>query len=812
MIRTEKLNKTYDRKQKNANHVLKDISLTLPDTGFICILGPSGCGKTTLLNTIGGLDTFDSGSITAGEVTASRYGTRAMEAERNQQFGYIFQNYYLLPERSVGYNVYLGLHSVNISHLEKLKRVRMALQAVQMEQYVRRNVNELSGGQKQRVAIARALARRPEVIFADEPTGNLDEANTMNICTLLRQISRSCLVVMVTHEERIAHFFADRIITLEDGRILSDITDWPRDPILMGENQNVYTGDYQEEHIHADQADIRVLGKAGAKKVKLTLLVQDDRIIVKMEDDRSTALALSGEPPYIKEGTRPVLTIQEVDAAKKSVLIPESSAKRGGRRGFGFRMLLQEALRLMKGHGKRQIGLWVCLITVTMLMVFTVGDYMTVATVHPEDFIHKDSHILEVKVERGSLTNFPLSEALEMFLSNIQVAGGEFDYLPVTGVNASYSYSGNYTGFDQVSSIKENVIGFSYLPIDKFNQDTLISGRMPELVNEVVIDRWVLDAMLERNAILGMVITDLDHFLGEKLTLDKKNLELTIVGICDGGTPAMYVDRFALLSIASAGVQMMSISQLQEMYPGTYDDIKLQVDEILLTPKSGRSGSTYSLNGHGDFKIMGRIEDSPYASIIVSDESYDMIMHSIMLSISNFYVYAEDREQAKTIMKEAADPLDILQVTVKDHYGDNMAAYQAAAQRRLNSRQIVVLAIAAAGMIMEYLLLKARISERKGMIAVYRLLGVPRYQTILLFAAESFFTSLAGTLPAALATWGVLSVLTLIPSIAFEMVLPFTYVLLTWCFLFVFHLIASILPAVRFLRLPPAVLAAQYDI
>ena len=96
MIRVANLNKTYDRRRRNENHVLKDVSFDLPDTGFVCILGPSGCGKTSLLNAIGGLDRFDNGTIHVGDVAVSRYGKRTYEAERNRNFGYIFQNYYLL--------------------------------------------------------------------------------------------------------------------------------------------------------------------------------------------------------------------------------------------------------------------------------------------------------------------------------------------------------------------------------------------------------------------------------------------------------------------------------------------------------------------------------------------------------------------------------------------------------------------------------------------------------------------------------------------------------------------------------------------
>jgi ABC-type lipoprotein export system ATPase subunit len=259
MIEIKHLNKTYDRGRKTANRVLKDVSFTLPDTGFVCILGPSGCGKTSLLNAIGGLDDFDNGTLATENVTVKRSGTVRYEAERNRSFGYIFQNYYLLEKHSAAYNVYLGLHSLKLTHREKLRRVKQALEAVDMGRYARRQVGELSGGQQQRIAIARALARRPRVIFADEPTGNLDDANTRNICALLRKASKDSLVVMVTHEAHIARFFADRIITLDQGRIAEDTTQWDRSSLSLGSDKVLYSGDYQEHSQESNGVHLRLL-------------------------------------------------------------------------------------------------------------------------------------------------------------------------------------------------------------------------------------------------------------------------------------------------------------------------------------------------------------------------------------------------------------------------------------------------------------------------------------------------------------------------------------------------------------------------
>ena len=205
MIEIEKLNKTYLKHTKNAQKVLFDISLKLPEKGFVCILGPSGCGKTSFLNALGGLDEYDSGRITVDSVSFKENSSKAFSEIKNKHFGYIFQNYYLLPKHSVGYNVYLGLHSLKISHEEKLKRVISALKATGMERYIRRNVSDLSGGQQQRVAIARALSCDPEIILADEPTGNLDTETQREIMDIFCDLARNgkC-VILVSHSPDVA--------------------------------------------------------------------------------------------------------------------------------------------------------------------------------------------------------------------------------------------------------------------------------------------------------------------------------------------------------------------------------------------------------------------------------------------------------------------------------------------------------------------------------------------------------------------------------------------------------------------------------
>ena len=197
MIKVNQLEKYFNKGKKNELHALKGVSVTFEDKGLVCILGESGSGKTTLLNAIGGLDTFQGGSMEIEGITLNKYDSKAVEKIRNDKYGYIFQNYYLLQDYTVAYNVKLALNTFDISEEEKDQRVEYVLQKLDIAKYKKKLVSQLSGGQQQRVSIARALVKSSKIILADEPTGNLDEENTLRTMSILRSIAKDCLVILV---------------------------------------------------------------------------------------------------------------------------------------------------------------------------------------------------------------------------------------------------------------------------------------------------------------------------------------------------------------------------------------------------------------------------------------------------------------------------------------------------------------------------------------------------------------------------------------------------------------------------------------
>jgi len=821
MISVKNLNKTYDRGHRNANHVLHDISVELPQTGFVCIVGASGCGKTSLLNAIGGLDTFDDGVISTNNVSVSRYGTREMEAERNQSFGYIFQNYYLLTDHSVAYNIYLGLHSLDLTHKEKLMRVHEALKAVNMPRYGRRIVGELSGGQQQRVAIARALARRPRVIFADEPTGNLDEANTFNICSLLRKISRTSLVVMVTHEANIAQFFADRIITIADGRIVNDQSDWQRGTLSSGSQDIIYTKEYTESSPETAEFSFRVLTQTNAAPLEMSIVVENNRIVIKSSDPRKIVISGEQEVPRLVETTRPQVTLDAIDDQFEDVQtddIPVKTLHAGA--GISFSMLLQEAWQMLYGRGLKKLGVWFFLAAMTVLSIWIVGDYLTIRAVDPEDFIVSDSHILELDFDRGEFTELNPSQILyeiqaykEQFLD---LSKQDFDYIP--NVSAAMEYIPDL--YLQMGSLSEIISGFSYVPLHRLDESKLIAGRMPETTEEVVIDRWIIDRFLEKDGIIQSGVSDISFFLNKSLTYAKKSYSPKIVGICDTNEPSVYISPAGLISIGLAGTELMPLRDAKILFPDIFENITLEQDEcIMITNVAGpmyanRVGSHTDIRCGMQFTIKDAVEADTYASMVVSDEVIDTILYEMTSATTSFTLYCSDKESMKAMIDAPLpDTFEgYLRVKVADRYSDAMNRYLEASQLRADARLIVTLTVLLLSMVMLYLLKRSGIQERIGMVAVYRLLGIPGYKLITVFVLESVILSFSSVLPAGVVMWLVVLILTNLPSLAFSMVLPWQAILVIGAVIFLYHLFVSILPILKLLRIPPAQLASKYDI
>ena len=221
MLKLKDIKKDY-KSGDTTVQALKGINIEFRESEFVSILGQSGCGKTTLLNIIGGLDRYTSGDLVINGKSTKQFKDKDWDAYRNYSVGFVFQSYNLIPHQTILSNVELALTISGVSKKERKERAIKALEEVGLKEQIHKKPNQLSGGQMQRVAIARALVNNPDIILADEPTGALDTATSVQIMDILKEISKNKLIIMVTHNPELAEKYSTRVVKILDGVITDD--------------------------------------------------------------------------------------------------------------------------------------------------------------------------------------------------------------------------------------------------------------------------------------------------------------------------------------------------------------------------------------------------------------------------------------------------------------------------------------------------------------------------------------------------------------------------------------------------------------
>lgn len=234
MLKLKNISKVY-KAGSFQQKALNEVNLQFKQGEFVSILGPSGSGKTTILNIIGGLDIYSDGDLIINGKSTKKFTDSDWDAYRNNSIGFIFQSYNLIGHLSILDNVELGMTLSGISEKERREKSLEVLKRVGLSDHVYKKPNQLSGGQKQRVAIARALVNDPDVILADEPTGALDSKTSVEIMKLIKEISNDKLVIMVTHNPKLAEKYSTRIIELKDGQVIND-----SNPVTSNVDDNNY--------------------------------------------------------------------------------------------------------------------------------------------------------------------------------------------------------------------------------------------------------------------------------------------------------------------------------------------------------------------------------------------------------------------------------------------------------------------------------------------------------------------------------------------------------------------------------------------
>lgn len=540
MIKIAKLDKYFNKGKSNEIHVINDVSLELPDRGMVAVFGKSGCGKTTLLNVLGGLDGFSGGTVEI-DGTSIRTDTDGL---RNRNIGYIFQNYNLNREQNCYENVENALRLCGVTDADEIdSRVNAALKNVGMEKFAKRLPDTLSGGQQQRIAIARAIVKNPRIILADEPTGNLDEANTLVIMELLRAIAGEHLVVLVTHEAHLVDYYCDRVIELGDGKVIS-----VRDNALPGgyaarDKNTVYLGELNKSEMGGDGVKIEYYGDEPESPVRLKIVNSGGKLYLRVDSPDVHIVDESGEMRFIEgvfEKSAPTVAVKSVDM---SALPPVEHGGKCGRL-FTFGAAARGGLKTHFVKKRSRIFF-------RRLMLLFAAVFVLVSAVFGTSF----KRLIDLK-NSYSHNTFYVSIDDNAQSERLNAAVGDpdsgIDYVSIESINSPLGtvvvqlYVGSFETFSMMRadgnySCNAVILGMSVC------DGKVRAGRKDGLAdNEAVLSEKLADELLDRST-LGFIEKYAD-LIGLWVTVGETRA--VIAGIASGSEPALYMSDLAAAEIA----------------------------------------------------------------------------------------------------------------------------------------------------------------------------------------------------------------------------------------------------------------------
>ena len=500
MIKLDKVNKYYYKGKANQIHVIDNTSMTLPDRGIFCLLGPSGCGKTTLLNVIGGLDSVDSGTITINDQLITRFSSDRIDSIRNANIGYIFQNFNLLDDRTVFENVAIALRMIGIKEDAAVtSRVRYCLDKVGIDQFRNRLAGSLSGGQRQRVAIARAIVKNPTVIIADEPTGNLDSANTLEIMNIIKTISRDRLVILVTHERNIAEFYSDYVAEISDGKIVN-VYDNDSSRFLDYQLENrIYLKDMEfHNELRQNNVSIDVYGDTD-RKLDIKLAVRGNNIYIDTDGRYNVVDEKSNVKLVDEHYTAMDETYFDKNDFDYNAYFPSDYQARYAAL-YSLPKMISSGWNTVKNFKRIKKFFLLGFVFAAMFAFLAVSNVLGLLEVKPVDYRTTNGNYLTIDNPEKSEEIMDLVEELDAVAFVLPGETKKAVTLPLDD-------------YDQTSLASEDIT-VSVVLTSALDPETLIAGSMPVGRHDVVLDKFVIDAFLRED--LGFAVCKILHgFLAE---------------------------------------------------------------------------------------------------------------------------------------------------------------------------------------------------------------------------------------------------------------------------------------------------------
>ena len=619
MIRLNGVSKYFNRRKSNEIRAIDNTSIELGNSGLVTFLGNSGCGKTTLLNAIGGLDKVDKGDIYIDDERMTRRSESKRDELRNLNIGYIFQNYNLIEDDTVFDNVAIVLRMTGMKDKGEIEeRVMFVLRRLGIDKYRNRPVKALSGGERQRVGIARAIVKNPKIIIADEPTGNLDSRNTIEIMNIIKAISREKLVILVTHERDIAEFYADRVVEIVDGRIVSDRENHPAEDLDYRLENKIYLRDLpvSEELTSPDGLKISYYSDRKVQPDSIKVVIKSGNVYV-YTDERLSYGSESMEivDDHYRKISKDVYEDYDFNYRGTEGFVPKYTSiyTMGSSLATGFRKI--------RSYSVIKKILLIGFVLASMFIIYAVSNIAGITNITDDKFLTVNRDYLTVKT--GALSEEQLEKYADM---------DGMDYvLPGDSMVTFIMPLGDYFQSNGGSTTVEG----SLAATDKIPADSVVSGKLPEKDGELVIDKLLADRLLNKGGYSAAIQVGIDSYedlIGRTLQIPGYR-DYTISAVADTGSPCIYAARDELLDIT---VNRMSSSEAEAAMYGETGTVSEGTD---IKPYSAAAGND-------EIKIVsGTAPEEDYQVLLPEEMRYeyyigskiDTKVNDTRLTVSGFY-------------------------------------------------------------------------------------------------------------------------------------------------------------------------------
>lgn len=810
MIRLTKVNKYFNKKKSNEIHVINDTSIELENKGLVTFLGNSGCGKTTLLNAIGGLDKVDSGEIYIDDDRITTKSNGKKDEIRNVSVGYIFQNYNLIEDDTVFDNVALVLKMMGIKDKKEIEeRVMYILKRVGIDKYKNRPAKMLSGGERQRVGIARAIVKNPKIIIADEPTGNLDSKNTIEIMNIIKAISREKLVILVTHEREIAEFYASRIIEIVDGRIVSDKENAHNDELDYRLENKIYLQDMPvQKELMQDNVKIKYYSdKEDLLEVKV--VVKNNNIyleIPKGMGEGSDAVELIDD--HYKKISKDIYEDYEFDYDK---LIDESF-KPHYTSIFNLGTLLINGYKKIFSYSIIKKILLLGFVLASMFSIYAVSNIAGITNVTDDKFVQVNQNYLTINTAKLSPAFYEKYENRE-----------DVDYVLPGDSNASFIMP--MDDYYQSAGAMTTVSG-SLSDIDMVTKDSLIAGKLADSERRIIIDKMVIDSILGNYEVQQVGISTYEDFVGRKLELNRLG-EFTIAGITDQGSPSIYTEKDLFIDILcnqpSKGAedeQGMEDAESTEDQVANYDLVKKNEDIQITSGSAPKNDHEALINENHrfeaaigsdlDVKINGKklTVCGYYSDKRQGDNIY------VTAKMAKYYYIGSQKSMVLSPKDKSAtfDQLSSQNIKITDNYENSREQYIDSIKKQVMATLLVCGIILIISLIEIYLMLRSSFLSRIKEVGVLRAIGLKKKDIYKMFVGEIIALTTLTTLPAMALMAYILNGISKVPMIGEQYLMNPAVFLISFAIVAVFNLAAGLLPVFNTMRNTPAEILARNDV